>query len=183
MNSRRRGFTLVELLVVIAIIGILIALLLPAVQAAREAARRIQCSNNLKQLAMAIHGYHAAHNILPPGAIHMGPDSTPVNAGSNWAIAILPLLEQNTLFDQYNSDCRTDQDGRFTLKTLYGDDGAVVGEHRILIRAIRAGTNKNGQLVMARPAIVPPRYNSKSELTFEVPAGGTDKADFELTSP
>ena len=119
MNSRRRGFTLVELLVVIAIIGILIALLLPAVQAAREAARRVQCSNNLKQLALAMHGYHTAHSILPPGAIHAGPDATPANAGSNWAIAILPLLELNTLFDQYNSDLYNQHpDNLPVLKTI-----------------------------------------------------------------
>ena len=81
------------------------------------------------------------------------------------------------------SYCRTDQDGRFTLKTLHGDDGAVVGGHRILIRAYRASKGPKGQFVVERPEIVPARYNDKSELQFQVPADGTDAADFQLTSP
>lgn len=106
---RCMAFTLVELLVVIAIIGILVAMLLPAVQSAREAARGMQCKNNLKQVALAIHNYATAFNSLPPGGIHSGTknNNTPgvqEEAGTNWAIAILPHLEQLALFQAYNQN-------------------------------------------------------------------------------
>ncbi len=117
----RRAFTLIELLVVIAIIAVLIALLLPAVQQAREAARRSTCKNNMKQLGLAIHNYHEAQNMLPPGAIWFA-DNTPgvshptqdrpadsgdtlynnKNFSGNWVIMILPYIEQTQLYNLYN---------------------------------------------------------------------------------
>jgi prepilin-type N-terminal cleavage/methylation domain-containing protein/prepilin-type processing-associated H-X9-DG protein len=100
-DSRSRyGFTLVELLVVIAIIGVLVALLLPAVQAAREAARRMSCSNNLKQMGLAVHNYHDTNQVLPPGKIQVG--SLSAQSLSNWAIMILPHMEGINVFNQYN---------------------------------------------------------------------------------
>jgi prepilin-type N-terminal cleavage/methylation domain-containing protein len=98
-SGRTKGFTLVELLVVIAIIGILIALLLPAVQAAREAARRMQCSNNLKQIALALHNYHAAINSFPYGALDE--DSTATHKRDTWFQQSWPYLEQQPAYDQY----------------------------------------------------------------------------------
>src|SRR6188474_2683919 len=92
--SLRRAFTLVELLVVIAIIGVLVALLLPAVQAAREAARRMSCSNNLKQLSLALHNYEDTHKTLPPAGI----DSNQMS----WTVLLLPYMEQKPLYDQFN---------------------------------------------------------------------------------
>ena len=100
------GFTLVELLVVIAIIGILIALLLPAVQAAREAARRTSCSNNLKQLGLAMHNYLSANGAFPAGKVHAGMTNSPWNDNdySNWAVAVLPYMEAAATFAQYDQE-------------------------------------------------------------------------------
>jgi prepilin-type N-terminal cleavage/methylation domain-containing protein len=95
----RQGFTLVELLVVIAIIGILVALLLPAVQSAREAARRMQCSNNLKQIGLAIHNFHGAQNGSPPAHVDESGGSW---RGGTWCAVILPYLEQNSLYQQFD---------------------------------------------------------------------------------
>jgi prepilin-type N-terminal cleavage/methylation domain-containing protein len=92
----RRGFTLIELLVVIAIIAILVALLLPAVQSAREAARRTQCRNNLKQIGLALHNYHESFRTFPPGWINQRPNRT--NWG--WAAFLLPHLDQGPLSKQ-----------------------------------------------------------------------------------
>ncbi len=105
MNAQvRRGFTLVELLVVIAIIGILIALLLPAVQAAREAARRSQCTNNLAQLGIALHNYEGAHEAFPPGVVNAkGPiRSEPVGYHMSWLVQILPFIEDGSTFRHVN---------------------------------------------------------------------------------
>ena len=111
-----RGFTLVELLVVITIIAILIALLLPAVQAAREAARRLQCCNNFKQVGIAMHNYHSALGCFPPGSIMwMGTMAEPAcyplpttgawqgyYGGWGWGTFILPFLEQQAVYDKFN---------------------------------------------------------------------------------
>ncbi len=102
---RRRAFTLIELLVVIAIIAILIALLLPAVQQAREAARRSQCKNNLKQIGLALHNYHDAHNRFPQASIAGGTVPPGCSgwirfSGYSWRVMILPYIDQGPLYNQ-----------------------------------------------------------------------------------
>lgn len=113
----RRGFTLIELLVVIAIIAILIALLLPAVQQAREAAKRTQCRNNMKQIVLGLHNYHDTYGIFPPGAVlrdHQG-NQRDVDAGfmggdrdndgmAPWSVLLLPYLEQANLYDTFSME-------------------------------------------------------------------------------
>ena len=118
-HRSRNGFTLVELLVVIAIIGVLVGLLLPAVQAAREAARRMSCSNNMKQLGLAIHNYHSAYNQLPTqgaGTTHEGAgifngSRLYNNASLSAFVGMLPFIEQQTLWEQIANPMNIDIDG------------------------------------------------------------------------
>ena len=113
MQARRplAGFTLVELLVVIAIIGVLVALLLPAIQAAREAARRTQCSNNLKQISLGLNNYHDTYRTFPPGAWNEA------NRGNRlaWTVFILPFIEQSALYEQYRFDEPWDSESNLKL--------------------------------------------------------------------
>jgi len=118
MQSKRRAFTLVELLVVIAIIGVLVALLLPAVQAAREAARRMQCTNNLKQLGLAAHNYHSALGCFPPGFMVVGTSGT-TPGGWAWGVFLMPFIEQSPLRDKLSPT-------KYTLEQVVNDPTLVL---------------------------------------------------------
>ena len=144
-SKRPHGFTLVELLVVIAIIGILVAMLLPAVQSAREAARRAQCVNQMKQIGIAILNYETAKVEFPPGSVTYGrwwkrnPDKVPFDCnnstdcnGENWAIESLPYLEEQALYDMYDHNERNfevgdpDGDGQINQKVRDADLAVMV---------------------------------------------------------
>jgi prepilin-type N-terminal cleavage/methylation domain-containing protein/prepilin-type processing-associated H-X9-DG protein len=148
----RRGFTLIELLVVIAIIAILIALLLPAVQQAREAARRTQCRNNMKQLGVAMHNYHDVHNTFPYGL--WDDDSY------GWGTFLLPYLDQAPLFNQINWDYSNTVDVDWeTFPTHPGgglaaditEDGAIAPQGSLVFTPLEA--------FMCPSSPIPPRYN------------------------
>ena len=120
MKTRRErdGFTLIELLVVIAIIGVLVALLLPAVQNAREAARRIQCINNLKQIGLALHNYHALHDTFTIGYVAWTNSNTNVTSpGWGWASALLPELEQQAIYAATNFFLPIEDPSNLTTRT------------------------------------------------------------------
>lgn len=130
------GFTLIELLVVIAIIAILIALLLPAVQQAREAARRSQCKNNLKQMGLAFHNYHETFRVLPPGFVVdlVVANTSTGNSGLGWSGCILPAIDQTNVYNtlDFNADWGTgiNEDACATFLNIYRCPSDTTVEHR-----------------------------------------------------
>lgn len=160
--GKPRGFTLIELLVVIAIIAILIALLLPAVQQAREAARRTQCRNNMKQLGLAIHNYHDVYNVFPgcydgslpyptsQNRFGSSPNLAQTGVGISWITASLPYLEQANLFQTLATAGGT---GIFTAKSIAGkgsgrgyDHPQVVAAARTVIPSLICPSNPQGKV-------------------------------------
>ena len=163
----RRGFTLIELLVTVAIIGILVGLILPAVQAAREASRRMQCANNLKQIGLGLHQYHDAHGCLPPGRTLSGDPrySTPGvpcsgNVDRSFLFAILPHVEQTALFNASNQDA-----------SIFGPENLTTRAAGVAVYACPsdpdAGVPRSGSFEVAPPPPVP----DLSKLTLTSYAG------------
>jgi prepilin-type N-terminal cleavage/methylation domain-containing protein len=152
-----RAFTLVELLVVIAIIGVLVALLLPAVQAAREAARRVSCMNNTTQLSLAMHSYDFHHEELPSGVIN--PDgpirNEPVGQHVSWTIQVLPYLEQNALWRKFDQE-----------KGAYAPENAEVRKTvvSVLMCPSYAGTEKNKEDTIARGTYAGCHHDSEAPI-------------------
>src|SRR5688572_8151721 len=126
------GFTLVELLVVVAIVGVLMAMLLPAIQLAREAARRTSCINNLRQIGVAAHMYHDVNGAFPPGGVSPGPCCS-VESYTSWTIQILPFLEKKDYYDRYEQGETNEWNakaGRLSFLQANLDEGAKKAKPR-----------------------------------------------------
>jgi len=170
--NRSRGFTLVELLVSTAVVALLLAILIPAVQSAREAGRRVQCLNNLRQLGAALHNYHDQHDCVPPAMIWGGPPGEQLGPGTfpiglfdrvakglspatepdrvyaNWVLMLLPALEQQALHDQYNFDAPVSDPSnaavrQTSLPFMNCPSDSFNHENNFYSRALLAGSNDN----------------------------------------
>ncbi len=176
MTKKRLGFTLIELLVVIAIIAILIALLLPAVQQAREAARRTQCKNNLKQIGLALHNYESTYGVLPHAMWGNGvtPCTTNQDNGFGWMVSILPQIEQANLYQRINPQ---GQPGIFSVAMIaqfYPGATIIPGGNTILAGYLCPSS--------AFPQIVPATYSIPGAPGGSVPARNATAVGYATSS-
>lgn len=153
--KNRSGFTLVELLVVIAIIGVLVGLLLPAVQAAREAARRMQCSNNFKQVTLATHNYHDTHRKFPTGQI-VTIGTAEIGWGWGWSAFLLPYIEQSGVYNQL--DFRLSMPNPVNIQLVRNRLPTFICPSATKIPATGVPSAQNGPFNIVNPGIAPSSY-------------------------
>ncbi|HVV99606.1 MAG TPA: DUF1559 domain-containing protein [Planctomycetaceae bacterium] len=182
---RRRGFTLIELLVVIAIIAVLIALLLPAVQQAREAARRSQCKNNLKQLGLALHNYHETHSVFPPSFSQWSWKNNPSSGNIDqrptfkWFVYILPFVDQAPLYNNLNFSVssRVAPNAQYAgnLIPIYNCPSDPLGD-----KVLTSGTLYASDFMNSVAAVAPHSY-MLSGLVYDCSANGNSPNGYCLT--
>jgi prepilin-type N-terminal cleavage/methylation domain-containing protein len=178
---KRRGFTLVELLVVIAIIGVLVALLLPAVQAAREAARRSSCQNKMRQLAIALHNFHDARGKFPPGAenaVYPKPRMSGATtfAGTSWIVYILPYIEQQPLYKRYRFDLSYSSTqnaavGATIIPGLYCPSGPSPQQYTDPNSVVKGNPTTHYYGVMGPAGLTNPTTNKIGAITYSYTVG------------
>lgn len=147
--GRRKAFTLIELLVVIAVIAVLIALLLPAVQQAREAARRSQCKNNIKQIALALHNYHDTYTVFPYGSNYTwGWTSNRRSCNFGWRVAVLPFLDQAPLYQVMSSNTQCVPGDQWSYSSVFTT--ASLPEHRTILPVYRCPSDVGDSIIDGR---------------------------------
>ena len=166
MRRSVRGFTLIELLVVIAIIAVLISLLLPAVQQAREAARRTECKNNLKQLGLSLHNYESSFTCFPAEKWEFGTSGTPTYWANSWSQMILPYLDQTSMYNRYDFSKSWDDPAQYGVTT--------VDIKAFICPSVPSQRLDSGSFGTASPV--------STAGGFPLPAGGFGRADFMALS-
>jgi len=176
---RRNGFTIIELLVAISVIGVLVALLLPAVQGAREAARRTACRSNLRQIGIALHNYHDAHRCLPSGAIFVEPAPQPLQGGWwSWGALLLPQLDQSALYSTVNP-----QGEQFILTSYYQQHGRIIPGGETVLPVFRCPSSTlPDHATSVGPGALPDRILGYATADYKGCTGGSRSSGLFVSS-
>lgn len=167
--QNRKGFTLVELIVVLAVIGMLVALLLPAIQQAREAARRASCRNNLKQIGLALHNLYDTHNCFPLAYLHTPPTAIPSGSGFwGWEVALLPYVDQHSLYTKLNP-----QGEQQVISRYYQQYGVIIPGGETHLAVLRCPSSiLPSQAINVGPGALSPHVLGYASTDYKGSSGG-----------